>query len=279
MATPLISIKPDESVGRAAFLMQEYGVGGLPVIDAGQLVGIITSRDIRGVNVNRLVADAMTGKVITASPDLPLLDATILIEEHDIERLVITTSEGPVGIVTRARLLAEAGKHIDALTGLAKAGYVQGKANELLQQGKDVSIIFLDLDNFGVINKELGHVVGDEVLRKAAAVFHEIVDENTGFLCRYAGDEFAVVTTKPLTDAEKLAMQLLVSLERETWPNNIEVKASVGIATGRHNCDSDPDFVINELINMASLASTEAKLARKPIVLAGQPHMDQLTDN
>lgn len=271
MANELITINPFDSVRRAALLMEESRVGGLPVLDNGQLVGIITSRDIRMAHYNRLVADAMTRQVVTASPRLPLMDAKQLLEENNIERLVVIDKESPVGVVTKSHLYAELSKQIDNLTGLAKSSYVQGKAQELLHDGKEISIIFVDLDDFGKINKEFGHVVGDEVLKQVASVLEGMVNEEIDYLCRYAGDEFAVVTLRKLSEAKEMAEQMILALHKETWPNNTIIRASAGISCSRDMYTHDyinHTNVVSDLINMASLASTKAKLEKISIYLA-----------
>jgi IMP dehydrogenase len=269
----IITINPFDSVRRAALLMEESRIGGLPVMDNDQLVGIITSRDIRVAHSNRLVADVMTRQVVTAPPRLSLLEAKQLLEEHNIERLVVIDGERPVGVITKSHLYSELSKHIDALTGLAKAGYVQGKAQEWLHDGQEICIIFLDLDDFGRINKELGHVVGDEILKQVALVLKGIVDEDTDYLCRYAGDEFAVVTRKGLGEAKQLASQMIDALHGEKWPGNTTIKASAGISSSHRMYTRDylnHTYVVSDLINMASLASTKAKREKKPISLADE---------
>jgi diguanylate cyclase (GGDEF)-like protein len=267
-----LTIGPGESVEHAAALMNQHRIGGLPVVEDGRLVGIITSRDVRCSHFNRLVADAMSKKVVVVSTDCSLWEAKELLGRHGIERLVVVRGGRPVGIVTKSQLYAELGKHIDALTGLDRAEFLQRKAAEFLQDGKEIAIIFLDLDNFGAIDKERGHVLGDKILQQVAQVLRSVVEDGFDHLYRYAGDEFAVVTTRPFEDAKKLALRMVTALAEESWPHGLKVTGSAGLAGGRR---SDPRseetkaYTVSDLINMASLASTKAKKENKPIVVAG----------
>ncbi len=54
-----ITISPDDSIGEAARLMLEYKIGGLPVVDNGKLVGIITESDIFRLLVREMAAETV----------------------------------------------------------------------------------------------------------------------------------------------------------------------------------------------------------------------------
>lgn len=267
----LYTIHPLASVGRSASMMECYGIGSLPVVDEGKLVGIITSRDVRKFHPNRLVADAMTRKVITISPTASLIEAQKLMIKNKIERLVVISENKIIGIITYSQIMLELGKYTDSLTGLSKAELFYEKALELLKQGHEIAIIFLDLDNFGNINKEYGHIYGDNVLRQSTTVLNNLINMSEDTLCRYAGDEFAIVTIKPLMAAEKLARQIVTAFANEIWPGKIKVTISAGVAGGRRskrgNFDKDSSYIVKNLVNMASLASTQAKRLKKPVVV------------
>jgi len=278
MTQDLVTITPDESVEGAALLMSQHRLGSLPVVEDGQLVGIITSRDVRSSHFNRLVADAMSTQLVVVPMECSLWEAKETLERYGIERLVVVKDRRPVGIVTKAQLYAELGKQIDPLTGLNRAEFLQRKATEFLQDGKEIAIIFLDLDDFGVIDKELGHVFGDKILQQVAQVLKRAVEDGIDYLCRYAGDEFAVVTVRPLDEAKKLALKMVSVLKTENWPRGRKVTGSAGVAGGRRKCsrsDGSETQTVNDLINMASLASTRAKKEKKPVVIAGQVELKE----
>jgi len=279
MTRELITISPVDSIGRASALMEQFRIGGLPVLEGEKLVGILTSRDVRRSHPNRLVADAMTKKVITVHSCCSLWEAKEILEQYNIERLVVVDGGRHVGIITKSSLYAELGKHMDSLTGLKRADFLQRKASELLQQGKEIAVIFFDLDNFGEIDKKLGHVVGDAVLRKVAQVLKGVVDEEIDHLCRYAGDEFAVVTERFLEGAKRLAWDMVSSLERESWPKRLKVTASAGVAGGRRKTGRTSEngmYSVAELINMASLASTRAKKKGEKVVVAERVNLESV---
>jgi len=129
----------------------------------------------------------------------------------------------------------------------------------------------LDIDNFGEIDKRLGHVIGDAILKKVAQIFKRKVKKDTDYLCRYAGDEFAVVTVRNFEEARKLAFEMVFSLEKEEWSYDAEITASAGLAGGRRSTvrsESRITHSVADLINMASLASTAAKKRGEKVVVA-----------
>lgn len=267
-----VTVGPEDSAARAAILMERFKVGGLPVVEEGRLVGIITSRDLRRSHPNRLVVDVMNKEVVTVPPECSIWEAKEILEQHGIERLVVVKDGCVLGVVTKSYIHTELGKHVDALTGLPRGEFLKLKALELLEGGREIAVVFIDLDNFGKLNKELGHVVGDEILRITGRLLSEILEDEIDYLCRYAGDEFALITVRPLKETKELAYAMVARLAEQKWPYGIRVTGSAGIAGGRRRSvriEQDLTVMVNELINMASLASTRAKKEGKTVVVVG----------
>ncbi|NLY88441.1 MAG: CBS domain-containing protein [Firmicutes bacterium] len=266
-------VRPGQTVAEASQLMEERRIGSLPVVERGKLVGIITSRDLRLTPPDCPVADVMTKEVITVYPETTLEQAQQMLEEHKIERLVVVDKAGRVtGIITETVLYGEFWRYWDTLTRLPKVTVLQKKGEELLRQGREISLIFLDLNEFGQIDKEYGHVFGDRILQEVATIFHNRIDSARDFLCRYGGDEFAVVSTRNLRGAVALAWQMVCSLQENQWPAGASVSCAAGIAGGRRRKSRPerPDLVVSQLLNLASLASTRAKKSKKLISVASR---------
>jgi diguanylate cyclase (GGDEF)-like protein/PAS domain S-box-containing protein len=133
-----------------------------------------------------------------------------------------------------ARELAWQAVH-DALTGLDNRTEFERKLVESIATARDGTphaLLFLDLDQFKVINDTCGHVAGDQLLRKVADVLRgQIAEGDT--LARLGGDEFAVLlrhrtTEAALAFARKLCEQ--TSALRFAWQGkSYHVTASIGV--------------------------------------------------
>ena len=99
-----ISIKRGSTVGDALFLMAEYKIGGIPVIDDdNHLVGIVTNRDLRFQRDSNLLIDAVmtTDNLVTINHSTDLESASEILRQHKIEKLPVVDSENKlIGLIT-----------------------------------------------------------------------------------------------------------------------------------------------------------------------------------
>ncbi len=99
-----VTILRGSSVKDALDMMEEYHIGGIPVVDEnGMLVGIVTNRDLRfESNLGRPIDEVMTSKdIITTDQSTNLEEASRILQRHKIEKLPVVDSKGKlVGLVT-----------------------------------------------------------------------------------------------------------------------------------------------------------------------------------
>jgi CBS domain-containing protein len=115
-------VRPDESLQRAAQVMDELNVGALPVCDASGLVGIITDRDItvRATAAGlapgaTTVADVMTGHARWCSTEQTVQEAMQQMADVQIRRLPVLDAERQVvGIVSLGDLATRHSGHVAA---------------------------------------------------------------------------------------------------------------------------------------------------------------------
>lgn len=104
MITDPITLPPDRTVGDALDLMAEYKISGVPIVTAeGDLVGIITNRDLRFENDrSRPVRDLMTSKhLITVPEGTTLEQAKEKLHQHRIEKVLVVNKRGKLtGMIT-----------------------------------------------------------------------------------------------------------------------------------------------------------------------------------
>ena len=99
-----ITVDQNATIGDALLLMAEYKIGGIPVVDSvKKLIGIVTNRDLRfEKNLKKKVSEVMTkDKLVTAKEDVDLLKAENILQQHKIEKLLITDNGNKlVGLIT-----------------------------------------------------------------------------------------------------------------------------------------------------------------------------------
>ena len=103
MVVDPVTVSPDAPVSLALGLMERHGISGLPVIDGGKLVGILTSRDLRFETRGDLrVRELMTRAPLHTAPLGTTLDeAKAILHEHRVEKLPVLDEHGALaGLLT-----------------------------------------------------------------------------------------------------------------------------------------------------------------------------------
>jgi CBS domain-containing protein len=106
----VITCHPSEKLNTILNKLELFKIAGMPVVDKGKLVGIISQSDIlKGIKSGSIgdlsVADVMTAHVITVPPtESAILVAKLMIEKH-INRIPIVDNDKVVGIVTRGDII------------------------------------------------------------------------------------------------------------------------------------------------------------------------------
>ncbi|MEV6493595.1 bifunctional diguanylate cyclase/phosphodiesterase, partial [Actinoplanes sp. NPDC051633] len=135
----------------------------------------------------------------------------------------------------------------DPLTGLGNRALFTVRMERLLAAGTP-TVLYLDLDDFKLVNDNLGHDAGDDLLRGVASRLRDSFPEAAA-IARLGGDEFAVLLAsgRPALDAERMLATLRRSFQ--VGPHIMAVTGSIGAA-------------------VAAGAGTEAEDLRKHVDLA-----------
>lgn len=120
-----------------------------------------------------------------------------------------------------------------------------------------IALLFMDLDNFKLINDSLGHHVGDLLLKEVATRLKFCLREND-FIARIGGDEFAVILSdlNTFNEAGDIANKLInvLSPSFKLADNEIHIGSSIGIA-----CYTSAEIDEKTLIQNADAAMYHAK--------------------
>lgn len=231
-----------------------------PVVENNELLGILTYKGLLKAHPNRIVADAMSTHIMDIPMSTSIWKAKDIFESKKEEVLLVKDREKIMGFITKSFLYTELGKYTDLLTGLYKSDYIYYKSIEMINRGLEISIIFLDVNNFGKIDKEYGHINGDLILKEIGGILEENSPNET-FISRFGGDEFIVLTVYSIEQCAALANNLLSTISKCNFLDKVHVTASVGISTlkSENIRDRNVNSVVYDFVNAASLASTKAK--------------------
>jgi diguanylate cyclase (GGDEF)-like protein/PAS domain S-box-containing protein len=196
-------------------------------------------------------------------------------DEGTVGGMVLTLRD-----VTEQHQLEEELKHRafhDALTGLPNRLLFQDRAARGLvatrHRGTTAGVLFVDLDDFKVVNDTMGHSVGDELLVAAGTRLSSVV-RDSDMAARLGGDEFAVLIENVADPAavDAFAEQVVTAFGEPfaLADGSVLSTVTVGVATTQDSADVD------ELLRHADLALYAAKAAGKrqwrryqPILSAG----------
>lgn len=151
--------------------------------------------------------------------------------------------------------------HHDKLTGLPNRALLQTRLDEAIQYARthrsSVAVMFLDLDNFKIVNDSRGHAAGDQILVGFAERVRKLLRPGD-VLGRFGGDEFVVVlqNVHGVDDAKPVAERLLADLAQPFRIDDSPVflTVSVGIAVSHRGRDSS-----DVLLRNADAAMYQAK--------------------
>jgi diguanylate cyclase (GGDEF)-like protein/PAS domain S-box-containing protein len=251
------------------------------IVDANQSLADMLARPLEsmiGIGIREIThpddlraAATQRARLEIGIADTYLLDQRYLRSDGEFvwarTRVSVTEDEGVALAITHiedvtdqrraAEQLTYAATH-DGLTELPNRAALVDRLDQLLAAALpgQVSVLFIDLDNFKVVNDSLGHGVGDELLREIASRLRHVTRDSDR-LARFGGDEFVVFVdggVDPAVVAERLrrAVQTPVVVDG----HELVITASIGFAV-----NVEAGLTADDLLRDADAAMYRAKAA------------------
>ncbi len=256
-------VNPGHQVASALILLQGHRLKAIGVLENDRLVGVVTQSMLKVAASNVLVAELMEDPQPIFESSMTIAEASERFYHDDLDFALVLDDERYLGLLTPNTLLQEHRYTWDPLTNLGRVDRLREWSVETLRSGQEISLLFLDLNDFGSYNKEHGHVVGDKILRRVSGLLRRSVDPTRDVLVRYGGDEFAIGTTRDRHEAEELAMYLQERAESELVDDFGEpIRFCIGISGGRRSkerANMHYAATFDNLVNAASRACIAAK--------------------
>ncbi len=149
----------------------------------------------------------------------------------------------------------------DPMTGLSNRHYFEDHLHSAIARAQrfesKVGLLFLDIDNFKLINDSLGHDIGDQILQHVANRLLDVIREGD-IVCRLGGDEFAIIAhdIEIETSLATLAQRIIDSLRTPIALAQTQhfISCSIGIST-YPNCAENAE----DMLKHADLAMYHVK--------------------
>ena len=225
-------------------------------------------RQIDGTSVE-LRIQATDGQVKTAE-----VAVTDMRHQPEVDGVVLNIRD-----VTERKSLEDDLRHQalhDDLTGLANRVAFGHRVEDAIaaaaRTDAHVAVLFIDLDDFKLINDSLGHAIGDEVLLEVADRLQRGLSLSD-VAARLGGDEFAVM--RPGVESVEAVVEFAASLREaigqpiQAGDNEFRLTSSIGVVV-----DLDGDRKHDDLIRSADLAMYQAKQAGKDRTEVFAEHME-----
>ena len=219
-----------------------------------------------------VVADRLSDVFAFSSDDLRLLEA---VANHTAVALENGQLEQSLDQLTKLQEELHHQAYHDVLTGLPNRSLFSQSVTERLAEsdpdGRAPVVLFLDLDDFKIVNDSMGHAAGDALLNAVGGRIRSCL-RGSDLAARLGGDEFAMLLwdTPDLTGAKRVADRLVASFDDPFLIEGeaVVAKASIGVAVGRPGTGSG-----DELLRNADVAMYAAKAAGKGRVAYFEPSM------
>ncbi len=196
---------------------------------------------------------------------------------------IVTNYVATLSDITKDRAAADEIKQLaffDPLTQLPNRRLLQDRLQQAMassaRSGRSGALLFIDLDNFKVINDTLGHDIGDVLLQQVAVRLESAVREGDS-VARLGGDEFVVMledlSTEPIEAAaqtESVGVKIFASLSQPYQLAKHEYRNTPSIGATLFN---GHDQLADELFKQADIAMYQAKKAGRNTMRFFDPHM------
>jgi diguanylate cyclase (GGDEF)-like protein len=136
----------------------------------------------------------------------------------------------------------------------------------------ELTVLFLDLDDFKLVNDRLGHAAGDKLLVDVAERLRACLRKGDT-VARLGGDEFAVLLQDDFEGPDQLGRRVIDAMEMpfQLKHSRAQITASVGVA--RLPVDTDAVAISDRLLQCADVAMYSAKRTRKGSYVVWEPSL------
>lgn len=187
---------------------------------------------------------------------------TQLVQLHQREYLIAVSRDNSERLQLEAQL--QRLSQLDGLTGLYNRRYfdmqLQAEWRRLQRLDASMALLMLDIDHFKAYNDALGHLAGDDALRRVSEALQESLQREGDVACRYGGEEFAIILVNTDQDgAEHVAARIHTAIARLAIPHPTSPLGRLTLSIGLTLIDPAGTQQPGDLIAQSDNALYQAK--------------------
>jgi diguanylate cyclase (GGDEF)-like protein len=258
----------------------------VPLIDAGNVLGLLSVQHTQpglyssaDLHLMQKLAEQVAPAAIDALAFEDLENYRRRLEERVAERTLEIEKtnlekERLIAVLRERSQTLERESQEDPLTGVANRRFFGKRLAAEIEVAQAINqplvVAIADLDSFKLVNDKLGHAIGDETLRRSAALMRAQCREGD-VIARIGGDEFALLFPAiELKEAAELCEKLRSAIETHPW-HEIHPTLRVSVSIGITQWDGATE--VEELLEAADSQLYIAKLSGRNRVEAGEKRL------
>lgn len=233
LLTELAPLRTRDRLHRAAELFQKnVKLTALPVVDdINQVAGMLwrdefmtlyASQFGRELHGRKLITEFIDNKPLVVETDLPLKKLSYQItsqnDNHQQSLFIITEQNRYRGVGSLMDLLRQItdlqitmARHANPLSGLPGNVPLSEHTRDVIEQNRDVTVCYFDLDNFKPYNDIYGYSKGDQVISLTAQTLTAHINTDVDFVGHVGGDDFIILFESP--DWQQRCEKILAAFE------------------------------------------------------------------
>lgn len=241
-------------------------IGAYVLLVRGGLTHLPMNFSTLSWGVGIIIGLVLTRQIITLAENKRMNFRLISMDKYQLQAKELEEANADLSSEIARRRQAERKLSYDALhdamTGLANRTLFLDRLGQAIEyarrhDGRSFAILFVDLDEFKVVNDSLGHLVGDQLLISISKRLMEVL-RSSDTVARFGGDEFEILLDTPddnipiLTVVDKIQKAIQTPFDLDG--HEVHITASIGVITNvkRYN---HPE----ELLRDADIAMYQAK--------------------
>lgn len=211
------SVLPDTSVSEVSeFLLRETQWDYLPVVNHGQVLGMVWRRDLMDMLAHRFGRELHQRKPLHKVMDKTPLIVDVKTSLVELSRLVTEQKDsrrGEVFILTDnghyrgcgnfidllrviTDLKVKSAQYANPLSGLPGNVPIQKAIRDFLARNSEFMVIYIDMDHFKPFNDFYSFEKGDEIIRTMAKILHHHTKPSKDFIGHIGGDDFVIISPR-----------------------------------------------------------------------------------